>query len=35
MKKTKITENKFVNKIIEQLIFRYFKIRNFEILGYR
>ena len=27
--KKKITENKFVNKIIEKLIFRYFNIRNF------
>ena len=26
---------KFENKTIEQLIFRYFNIRNFEILKYR
>ena len=31
----KITTNKFVNKIIEKLIFRYFNIRNFEISEYR
>ena len=31
----KITENQFLNKIIELLIFRYFTIRNFEILEYR
>ena len=31
----KITENKFVKKIINQLIFRYLNIRNLEISEYR